>query len=123
MTDIFKQIETTLPDVLQKAKTNENQFLAILQGVTGFVSAGASKNPFDAIQSIIDLRGTQIGQDCLKTLDQYLESIRKWLTFGKHYKALENSSDLDFDRVDVDSVPEVMQVAISTFESRKCLEF
>ena len=30
--------------------------------------------------------------------------------FGKEYAALNDSSDLDFDKIDVGSVPEVMKV-------------
>ena len=106
----LKQVEAELPDVYKDAKMNENDFLAILQGITGFVSGIANKDPFEFIQSALGIAESQTGKKCLKKIESYLGSIRKWLTFGKNYKALENSSDLDFDRLDVDSVPEVMQV-------------
>ena len=99
-----------LPDALQAAKFHKGDFLAILQGVTGFVSALASKDPFAFIDSAIGIADSQQGKACLKTLDRYKNSLKKWLTFGKNYKPLEDSSDLDFDQVDVDSVPDVMQV-------------
>ena len=55
-------------------------------------------------------RESQLGKQCLNSLEGYLASIKKWLTFGKNYNPLKDSSDLDFDQVDVNSVPEIMQV-------------
>ena len=49
---------------------------------------------------------------CRISLDSSLRSINKWLTFGKEYVPLEDSSDLDFSLVDINSVPEIMQVSI-----------
>lgn len=43
-------------------------------------------------------------------LKDLLDKVRKWLKFGKEYEALEDSSDLDFDKVDIGSVPEIMKV-------------
>ena len=110
MTGILKQVKTMLPEVYEKAKLNANDFLAILQGLTGFVSSIASKDPFGFIDSALGVAESQLGKQCLKTLEGYLGSIRKWLTFGKNYNSLKDSSDLDFDKVEVDSVPEIMQV-------------
>lgn len=113
MTGIIKEVEAKLPETLEAAKSHHGDFLAILQGVTGFVSAAASKDPFAFIDSALGLAESQHGKTCLKTLSNYQNSLRTWLTFGKNYKPLKDSSDLDFDQVDVDSVPAVMQVRIS----------
>ncbi|KAL9957971.1 hypothetical protein ACROYT_G034931 [Oculina patagonica] len=110
MTDIIKQVETILPETLEAAKFHKGDFLAILQGVTGFVSAAASKDPFAFIDSAIGIADSQQGKECLKSLSSYTSSIKKWLTFGKNYSPRKDSSDLDFDQLDVDSVPDVMQV-------------
>lgn len=99
-----------LPEVYEKAKMNANDFLAILQGLTGFVSSIASKDPFALIDSALGIAESQLGKQCLNSLEGYLGSIKKWLTFGKNYNPLKDSSDLDFDQVDVNSVPEIMQV-------------
>ena len=116
MDGILKHVQTELPKVYKNAKMHINDFLAILQGVTGFVSSLMSKDPFDFIQSALGIAESQTGKKCLKTLKEYLGSIEKWLTFGKNYKPRKDSSDLDFDRVDVDTVPEVMQV-LKSFQS------
>ena len=39
-----------------------------------------------------------------------MDKVEKWLKFGKDYAALKDSSELDFDKMDVAAVPEVMQV-------------
>ena len=110
MNGILLQVKTMLVDVLKDAKMNENDVLAILQGVTGFFSSIASKDPFEFIQSALGIAESQTGKKCLKTLQSYLDSIEKWLNFGKNYTALKDSSELDFDELDVEAVPEVMQV-------------
>ena len=110
MNGILKQVETMLPEVYEKAKMNANDFLAILQGLTGFVSSIASKDPFAFIDSALGIAESQLGKQCLNSLEGYLASIKKWLTFGKNYNPLKDSSDLDFDQVDFNSVPEIMQV-------------
>lgn len=112
MTGIIKEVEAKLPETLEAAKSHHGDFLAFLQGVTGFVSAAASKDPFAFIDSALGLAESQHGKACLKTLTSYQKSLRTWLTFGKNYKPLKDSSELDFDQVDVDSVPGVMQVCI-----------
>lgn len=122
MTDIIKQVETMLPDTLDAAKFHQGDLLAILQGVTGFVSGAASKDPFAFIDSALGLADSQQGKACLKTLSSYRNSIKKWLTFGKNYQPLKDSSELDFDQVDVDSVPDVMQVQVKGGRRmRRCL--
>ena len=94
----------------KKAKFNKEDILAVLQGTVGFAKAIASKNPFDAIDAGLGLMGSLAGKQCLNSLESIRGSIKKWLTFGEHYKPLADSSDLDFDQLDVGSVPQIMQV-------------
>ena len=110
MSSILENINTMLPDVYKKAKFNKQDFLAVLQGTVGFAKAIASKNPFDAIDAGLGLMGSLAGKQCLNSLESIRGSIKKWLNFGEHYKPLADSSDLDFDQLDVGSVPQIMQV-------------
>ena len=53
-----------------------------------------------------------------------MDKVEKWLKFGKDYAALKDSSELDFDKMDVAAVPEVMQVNIEMLHLRYlCLCF
>lgn len=115
MTSILKNIRNMLPDVVEKAKFNKDDLIAVLQGVVGFSGAIASKDPFAFIDSALGIAGSLSGKACLKSLNSILGSIKKWLTFGKKYTPLKDSSDLDFDQVDVSSVPEIMEVQPLTF--------
>lgn len=111
MTGITEQIRSILPEALRAAKFNEDDFLAVLQGIVGFAGAIKDKNPLDFIGSAVGLAQDLSGKRCpLGTLEGNLDKLEKWLTFGKSYEALQDSSDLDFDRVDISTVPEVMQV-------------
>ena len=110
MSSILENINTMLPDIHKKAKFNKEDFLAVLQGTVGFAKAIASKSPLDAIDAGLGLMGSLSGKQCLKSLESIRGSIKKWLTFGEHYKPLADSSDLDFDQLDVSSVPHIMQV-------------
>ena len=110
MESIVKRFPTLLKDTYKKGKFNKNDLIAMLQGITGFAKAIASRNPMDFIDAALDVASSFAGKACLKTLDKYLGSVRKWLTFGQKYIALTDSSDLDFDQVAVSSVPEIMQV-------------
>ena len=110
MESIIRRFPTLLKDTYQQGKFNKNDLIAMLQGITGFAKAIASRNPMDFIDAALGVASSFAGKACLKTLDKYLGSVRKWLTFGKAYAALKDSSDLDFDKMDVESVPEVMKV-------------
>ena len=99
-----------LPNVYDQAKFNPDDLLAILQGITGFAGAIKGKDPLDFIDTALGLAESQSGKQCLGSLESNLGSIKKWLTFGKVYTPLVDSSDLDFDKLDVASVPEIMQV-------------
>ena len=107
MTSIIRNFPNLLRDTTESGKFGVNDLIAVLQGITGFVSAVASKDPFKSINSALGIASSLFGKSCLKTLDQYLGSAKKWLTFGEKYK---DSSGLDFDRVAVSSVPEIMKV-------------
>ena len=100
-----------LKDTYKKGKFHRDDLIAVLQGITGFGKVIASKHPLDFIDSALGIASSQSSKACLKSLDSYLGSAKKWLTFGKKYKALTDSSDLDFDQVAVSSVPEIMKVS------------
>ena len=110
MNSIVQNIVGRLPDVYDKAKFNRNDLIAVMQGITGFAKAFAGKNPLDLIDTSLSLTAALAHKQCLKSLDAYMGSVKMWLTFGSKYKPLEDSSDLDFDQVQVSSVPEIMKV-------------
>jgi len=103
MSSALENINTMLPDVHKKAKFNKEDFLAVLQGTVGFAKVVAPKSPLNAIDTGLVLWGRWQGNNIRG-------SIKKGLTFGEHYKPLADSSDLDFDQLDVSSVPHIMQV-------------
>ena len=111
MTTIIKNFPNMLKDTHKKGKFHRDDLIAVLQGITGFGKAIASKDPLDFIDSALGIASSQSSKACLKSLDSYLGSAKKWLSFGEKYKALTDSSDLDFDQVAVSSVPEIMQVS------------
>ena len=112
MTSILTNINSMFSDVYKSAKFNAKDFMAVLQGLVGFSSAIASKNPFDAINSVLGVAGSMSYKGCLKSLESYKSSIKTWLTFGQNYKPLNDSSDLNFDQMDVSSVPQIMKVHV-----------
>ena len=111
MTSILESINTKITDVYDDAKFNKADFLAVLQGVVGFSRSIAGQSPGDFIDTALSLAGSLSGKTCLKKLDEYRDSIKKWLTFGENYEPLEDSSQLDFDQLDVTSIPDIMQVS------------
>ena len=113
MNDILKNIVNLLPQIYARSRFQVDDFLAILQGIAGFTSGIASRDPFTVIDSVIGLAGATyslVGNTCFQSLQSYMGSVKRWLTFGQHYKPLADSSDLDFDQLDVNSVPQIMQV-------------
>ncbi|CAH3148651.1 unnamed protein product, partial [Porites lobata] len=109
MSSIIQEVTSELPGVYKKAKFNSQNLIGMLQGLVGFAAAGAAKDPFALIDQTLAL-AEESSQRChLKSLDSYLGSIKQWLTFGKHYKPLVDSSELDFDQMNVSSVPQIMQ--------------
>ncbi len=110
MKSSLEEIIAQLPDVYKASRFNRQDLFAILQGVTGFFSGIVGKNPFDSIGAAIEVAGHFATKCNTGTLQGNLAKIEKWLTFGKEYAALDDSSDLDFDKMDVAFVPGVMQV-------------
>ena len=113
MTRILVNIQNMLPATLERVKNklNRDEFIALLQGITGFAGAIASKDPAEFIDNALEIAQREVNRPNLGSLEANLHSVRKWMTFGEHYKPLVDSSDLDFDKVDVASVPEIMKVS------------
>ncbi|CAH3128101.1 unnamed protein product [Pocillopora meandrina] len=98
-----------LSDVYEAAKFNSDDLFVILEGITGFFSGVLGKDPFAALGSALGVVGHFVGQCDLGELQNNLDKVEKWLKFGQDYAALKDSSELDFDQMDVEAVPEVMQ--------------
>ena len=112
MTAIVETLNTKITDVYDSAKFNKADLLAVLQGLVGFYKAfKGGPDPVAIIENSISLAGSLSGKSCLKTLDAYKSSITKWLSFGQNYKPYEDPSQLDFDQLDVTSIPEIMKVS------------
>lgn len=103
------EAKAMLPDVFEKAKFNSDDLFVILEGVTGFFSGVMGKDPFAALGSALGVIGHFAGKCDLGKLQNNLDKVEKWLKFGQDYAALKDSSELDFDQMDVAAVPEVMQ--------------
>ncbi|XP_078344954.1 uncharacterized protein LOC144630471 [Oculina patagonica] len=108
MNSALQLAESMLPDVYNNAKFNSGSLMAMLQAISGFIGSGVGKDPFAFIDAALGLAESE-SERCLDSLEGMLGSIKKWLSFGENYKPLIDSSDLDFDQLDVDSVPEIMQ--------------
>ena len=106
----LEKIIAQLPDVYEKSQFNREDFFVILQGFTGFLVGVAGKDPFASIGAARDVARHFATKCNTGTLQENLDKVEKWLTFGKEYAALNDSSDLDFDKMDVGSVPEMMKV-------------
>ncbi|KAL9982961.1 hypothetical protein ACROYT_G005076 [Oculina patagonica] len=109
MTSSLEEIVAQLPDVYQASQFNRGDLFVILQGITGFLSGIKGKDPFSAIGAAIGVAGHFATKCNTGTLQENLDKVEKWLTFGEEYAALQDSSELDFDKMDVGSVPEVMK--------------
>ena len=64
MKGIVDQLREKLPEVLKDAKFNENDYLAVLQGIVGFAGAVADKNPLEFIGNAVSLARDMIGKRC-----------------------------------------------------------
>ena len=119
MDNIVRHIESDIAQVITASQFNIEDLLAVLQGTVGFVSGVASREVFEVIGPAVELATDLSSKLTCPTgsLQEVLNNLHKWLTFGSIYKPLEDSSDLDFDQVDIGSVPEMMQVfwAISSY--------
>ena len=114
MIGILTTIMNLVPESYSKTmnKLSAEQCLAVLQAITGFAGAVAGKDPFAFIGSAISIMDYEINKPCLKSLGTIRKNLKKWLTFGREYQSLEDSSDLNFDKVKVSSIPDVMKVYI-----------
>lgn len=110
MTSYLEDIVTMLPDAYRSTQFNVDDLMVLIKGVTGFASSKIAGDPFMSLSTVIEIAEHFRGQCNAGTLLDNLDRIEKWLTFGKAYAALEDSSDLDFDQMDVGSVPEMMKV-------------
>ena len=108
MSSTLETLKATLVDL--QAQTNMEHFFAILQGVTGFVGALIEKDPGAALGSAFSLLENEALRCNRGTLQQNKAKLEKWVRFGKAYKALADPSDLNFDEMDIQSVPEIMEV-------------
>ena len=110
LTTIMNLVTESYSKTMNKLGTE--QCLAVLQAITGFSGAVAGKDPFAFIDSAINIMDYEMNKPCLKSLGTIRKNLKKWLTFGREYKQLEDSSDLNFDKVKVSSIPDVMKVYI-----------
>ncbi|KAL9958424.1 hypothetical protein ACROYT_G035436 [Oculina patagonica] len=110
MDNIVRHIENDIAEVISASQFNIEDLLAVLQGTVGFVSGAASGEVFEALGPAVELSSNLSSNTCpTGSLQEVLNNLHKWLTFGSSYNPLEDSSDLDFDQVDIGSVPEMMQ--------------
>ena len=110
MKSSLEEILVQLPEVHKAAQFNKADLFVVLQALVGFVSGTAGRDPLALIGSALTVIGHFAAKCGTGTLQDNKEKLQKWLTFGKEYAALKDSSDLDFDKMDVGSVPEVMKV-------------
>lgn len=106
----LEKILEMLKEVHNKATFNRNDLITVLQSVTGFAKAILSKSPLDTIDGVLGTIAGLSSKKCLKSLPTYLASAETWLKFGKAFSALNDSSELDFDQLEVSAVPEMMKV-------------
>ncbi|CAH3144036.1 unnamed protein product [Pocillopora meandrina] len=107
MSSTLETLKATLVEL--QAQKNMEHFFAILQGVTGFVGALIEKDPGAALGSAFSLIENEALRCNRGTLQQNKAKLEKWVRFGKAYKALADPSDLNFDEMDIQSVPEIMK--------------
>lgn len=111
MDTIVVYTKREIPNGIGASRFKIEDLLTILQGSCGFVS-GAASTPLEllgpTLEVVLDL--SDILTCPIGSLEDISDKLHKWLTFGSSYKPLEDSSDLDFDQVDIGSVPEMMQV-------------
>jgi len=77
MTSILTNIQNILPDVYAKAQFNQDDLIAMLQGLVGFGKAIASKDPMEFIDAALGIAASRSGKQCLKSLQSTVGSIKK----------------------------------------------
>ena len=110
MKDFLSQILAILPDVYRKSQFNTGDLIAILQAMTGFSKGIVGRDPFQLIETSLNVAGQFLTKCNTGNFKDVKNKVLKWLKFGKEYEALEDSNDLDFDTMDIASVPEMMKV-------------
>ncbi|KAL9964361.1 hypothetical protein ACROYT_G027992 [Oculina patagonica] len=109
MENFLTQIMAKVRDVYEKAKFSKGDLIAVLQSITGFVKAAAGKDLFGALETALNTAAHFATQCSIGSLQEVKDKLTKWLTFGEAYKALEDSNDLDFETMDIASIPELMK--------------
>ena len=110
MDSSLEQIVALFPGLQKQAKFNRGDLFVMLQGLTGFASGIKGKDPLATIGAAIGVAGHFSTKCNIGTIQNNLAKVKAWLQFGKAYRALKDSSELDFDKIDVAAVPEVMKV-------------
>ncbi|XP_078383070.1 uncharacterized protein LOC144665665 [Oculina patagonica] len=109
-----KRMNSNLETVMAMVEDVQSKFsmqhlFAILKSMTGFVTSVGGKSPggiLDSSLSFIETFATQCNKG---TLQENKGKLQKWMTFGEQYDALTDSSDLNFDTMEVQEVPEIMK--------------
>ena len=110
MKSSLEEILVQLPDVHRAAQFNKKDLFIVLQALVGFATGTAGRDPLALLGTTLTIVGHFASKCNTGSLQDNKDKLEKWLMFGKEYAALNDSSDLDFDKIDVGSVPEVMKV-------------
>lgn len=110
MGDYLEVIHAEIPVKHGEAVFTNDDMFAVLGGLTGLFKTVATRNPLELIDPAIATAQHFIARCNSGGLYDLMKNAKRWLTFGKEYQALQDSSELDFDKMDVEQVPEVMQV-------------
>ena len=110
MKSTLGEIVAQLPGVYEKTKFNRGDLYVMLQGITGFLGDTAGKDPLAAIDTALGVAAHFDTRCSLGTLKGNLKKVRKRMNFGKANAALKDSRELDFDKMDIGVVPEVMRI-------------
>ena len=110
MNSSLAQALVLIPAAHEVAKFNREDLFAILEGTAGFFSGAVGRDPLAALGAAIGVVGRFASKCTLGTLQENINKTVRWLTFGQQYAALDDSSDLDFDQLEVGAVPEVLKV-------------
>ncbi|XP_027053468.1 uncharacterized protein LOC113680633 [Pocillopora damicornis] len=109
MKSSLEEILVQLPDVHQTAQFNKIDLFVVLQALVGFVTGTTERDSLALLGTALKVIGHFASKCKTGSLQDNKDKLEKWLMFGKEYAALNDSSDLDFDKIDVGSVPEVMK--------------
>lgn len=110
MESSVKEAVAQLPSLHEKAKFQKSDLYVILHGLTGFFGSVMGKSPFSIVDTVLTVTGHFSSKCRLGTIKEHTDNIKRWMDFGKAYAALKDSTELDFDKLDIEAVPEVMTV-------------